>query len=297
MHTGAIYKTAVVGLVLLTSACANEVAMLEATPASGDAFTHNLTDEYRRFARFEAHQMVDWQDANYFAAKGLKAAKGQHVKPERPENWRTPAKSLDEMKTAHRRLAAILETGVRSGDPQTSARAQARFDCWVEQQEENWQRDHIAACKSAFEEALTRLEDSPEVQAARFTMILFPFDSAHIINDEMETLAHLIKRGSELGFSLIEVAGHTDRRGPAVYNHKLSQSRAEAVRLALSLEGISSGLIKVSAYGEGNPRVVTADGVREALNRRVEIWLRKPQGTAADTPSGELQAAALISGE
>ena len=297
MQTGAIYKTAVFGLVLLTTACANGVAMLEATPATGDAFTHKLTDEYRKFARFEAHQMIDWRDAGYFAAKGLKAAKGLHVKPEQPENWRTPENSLGEMKTAHRRLTAILETGVRSGDPYTSAKAQARFDCWVEQQEENWQRDHIAACKSAFEEALTRLENSPEVQAARFTMVLFPFDSAHIINDEMETLAQLIKRGSELGFSEIEVAGHTDRRGPADYNHKLSQSRAEAVRLALSVEGVPSGLIKVSAFGEGNPRVVTADGVREQLNRRVEIWIRKPQGITPGTRSGELQAATLISGQ
>lgn len=297
MLTGAIYKTAVIGFVLLTSACASEVAMLETTPANGDAFTHKLTEEYRKFARFEAHQMVDWQDAEYFAAKGLKTAKGRHVKPEHPENWRTPENSLGALKTAHRRLAAILETGVRSGDPQTSAKAQVRYDCWVEQQEENWQRDHIAACKSAFEEALTRLENSPEVQAARFTMVLFPFDSAHIINDEMETLAQLIKRGTELGFSAIEVAGHTDRRGPAAYNHKLSRSRAEAVRLALSLEGIHSGLIKTRAYGEDNPRVATADGVREPLNRRVEIWLRKPQGVAARAQSGELQAAALISGE
>jgi OmpA-OmpF porin, OOP family len=269
----------IAGITLLTAACTNDVAQLELATPAGDAFTENLTDEYRQIARFEAHQMVDWKDAQFFAAKGLKTAKGEIVKPESPDQWRTPSSVLDEMKFAHRRLVAILETGVRNGDPQTSARAQGRFDCWVEQQEENWQKDHIAACKSAFERALEKLETSPEVQAARFTMVLFPFDSARIIEGEMEMLAALIKRAGELGFSAIEVAGHTDRQGTVSYNNNLSRSRADAVSLALFMEGIPPEKVKVSAYGESQPRVATADGVRESINRRVEIWLRKPQSS------------------
>jgi OmpA-OmpF porin, OOP family len=272
-------------IVLMASACTDQVALLDRTPASGDAFSNNLTEEYRKFSDFEAHKMVDWIDAGYFAEKGLAAAKGEHVKPERPEDWRTPADVMEEMKTGYRRLVAILETGVRSGDPYTSAKAQARFDCWIEQQEENWQTDHIAACKSGFVKALTELEASPEVQAARFTMVLFPHDSAHIINDEMQTMASLIKLAADFGFSSIEVAGHTDRRGPHSYNMRLSRSRADAVRLALVMQGIPQALVRTSAYGETRPRVSTVDDVREPLNRRVEIIVRKPEGLAqAPTP-------------
>jgi OmpA-OmpF porin, OOP family len=267
-------------IVLMASACTDQVALLDRTTAKGDAFSHNLTEEYRKFSKFEAHEMVDWRDAGFFAEKGLAAAQGEHVKPERPEDWRTPAKAMDEMKTGYRRLVAILETGVRSGDPRTSAKAQARFDCWIEQQEENWQKDHIAACKSGFVKALTELEASPEVQAARFTMVLFPHDSARLINDEIQTMASLIKLAADFGFSSIEVAGHTDRRGTEDYNMRLSRSRADAVRLALVMQGIPPALVKTTAYGEARPRVTTADGIQEPLNRRVEILVRKPEGLA-----------------
>ena len=266
---------------ILLSACTNEVALLDQTQAKGDAFSAHLADEYRQFAKYEAYEMIDWTDAEHFAAKGLAAAQGKHVKPEDPALWSTPPAKLGEMKISHKRLAAILETGVKAGDPRTAATAQARYDCWVEQQEENWQGDHIAACKAAFHKALEKLEASPEVQAARFTMVLFPFDSANIVRNELETLAELIGMAQGFGFSAIEVAGHTDRRGPATYNEQLSRSRAEAVRLALSLEGIMPALIKVSAHGENQPRVPTADGVDEPLNRRVEIWLRKPVQTSS----------------
>ena len=278
MSNRSMIKPLLLVIALMATGCTDQVALLDRTTARGDAFSLNLTEEYKKISAYEAHQMVDWKDAGYFAEKGLAAAKGAHVKPELPEDWRTPAKALEEMKTGYRRLVAILETGVRSGDPRTSAKAQARFDCWIEQQEENWQKDHIAACKSGFVKALTELEASPEVQAARFTMVLFPHDSARIINDEMQTMASLIKLAADFGFSSIEVAGHTDRRGADSYNMRLSRSRADAVRLALVMQGIPPALVRTVAYGETRPRVTTADDVQEPLNRRVEILVQKPEG-------------------
>ena len=38
--------------------------------------------------------------------------------------------------------------------PHMSARAQAQFDCWVEQAEEGHQTDHIAACRTGFLNAM-----------------------------------------------------------------------------------------------------------------------------------------------
>ena len=265
-----------VASLLLATACTDSVAMLDETNADGDDFNNNLVREYRELALYEANKMVDWKDAERFAQKGLAAAQGQTVKPERPEDWKTPTEAFDQLKTGQRRLAAILETGVRQGEPATSAKALAQYDCWVEQQEENFQHDHIAACREAFRSALEKLEDTPEVRAARFTMVLFPFDSSRIAPDEMTTLSDLISVGTDMGFSRIEVAGHTDRTGTETYNRSLSLSRAEAVRLALVQKGVPSFMIKVSGHGENQPRVITADEVREPLNRRVEIWLRKP---------------------
>ena len=129
------------------------------------------------------------------------------------------------------------------------------------------------------------MEDTPEVQTARFTLVLFPFDSAKIKQPEYETLAALIGRAQGLGFADVSVTGHTDRAGSDAYNMDLSLRRAQAVREALIRRGLPATLIGLAAKGETEPRVTTADGVREALNRRVEILLAKPEAAATTEAS------------
>jgi outer membrane protein OmpA-like peptidoglycan-associated protein len=67
------------------------------------------------------------------------------------------------------------------------------------------------------------------------------------------------------------LAGHTDRAGSNKYNEGLAERRNTAVRTYLTGRGIPTGRITGQAFGETNPRVPTADGVREAQNRRVEV--------------------------
>ena len=49
------------------------------------------------------------------------------------------------------------------------------------------------------------------------------------------------------------------------------QRRTDAVTGYLTRSGVPPLAIEAEAYGEANPRVPTADGVRELQNRRVEI--------------------------
>ncbi len=67
------------------------------------------------------------------------------------------------------------------------------------------------------------------------------------------------------------LAGHADRSGAASYNVGLSQRRADSVKAYLTGRGIPGGQIGTEAFGESQPRVATADGVRELQNRRVEV--------------------------
>ncbi len=65
--------------------------------------------------------------------------------------------------------------------------------------------------------------------------------------------------------------GHTDERGGREYNLALGQKRAEAVRQALALLGVSDAQLEAVSYGKEKP---TAQGSAEsdlAKNRRVEI--------------------------
>jgi outer membrane protein OmpA-like peptidoglycan-associated protein len=67
------------------------------------------------------------------------------------------------------------------------------------------------------------------------------------------------------------LAGYTDRSGSAQYNLGLAARRNESVRTYLTGKGVPAARITSEAFGEANPRVPTADGVRELQNRRVEI--------------------------
>ena len=69
----------------------------------------------------------------------------------------------------------------------------------------------------------------------------------------------------------VDVAGHTDRSGPAGVNLAASRRRAAAVKSYLTEHGIPAAAITLSAFGESRPIVPTEDGVREMQNRRVEI--------------------------
>ncbi|MBI4807900.1 MAG: OmpA family protein [Nitrosomonadales bacterium] len=72
----------------------------------------------------------------------------------------------------------------------------------------------------------------------------------------------------------VTVIGHTDREGSDDANLRLSQSRAEAMRDILVAGGVSAQIIQVVGRGELEPEVMTADGIAEPRNRRVEISVR-----------------------
>lgn len=69
----------------------------------------------------------------------------------------------------------------------------------------------------------------------------------------------------------IEIAGHTDNTGSVGTNTRLSQARADAVRIYLASKGVTPDRMVARGYGPTQPIApnTTADG--RALNRRVEL--------------------------
>jgi outer membrane protein OmpA-like peptidoglycan-associated protein len=72
----------------------------------------------------------------------------------------------------------------------------------------------------------------------------------------------------------IVVVGHTDRVGKLEDNDVLSKRRADKVRADLIRQGVAAESIQSAGRGEREPLVPTADEVKEARNRRVEIFVR-----------------------
>jgi OmpA-OmpF porin, OOP family len=102
-------------------------------------------------------------------------------------------------------------------------------------------------------------------------IVFFDFDKSDITADAAAILNGAVTAYANCGAANVMLAGHTDRAGSARYNMGLASRRNASVRSYLTGRGIPDGRISSEAFGESMPRVPTADGVREAQNRRVEI--------------------------
>lgn len=100
---------------------------------------------------------------------------------------------------------------------------------------------------------------------------LFDFDNDTLRPENREILSRIagVLLASH-GYRL-QVYGHTDDTGPAVYNKDLSERRAKSVTSYLVEAGIPRDLIDVEGFGEKSPRVRTATRQAREKNRRVEI--------------------------
>ncbi len=71
------------------------------------------------------------------------------------------------------------------------------------------------------------------------------------------------------------INGHTDNLGRRKYNRGLSARRANAVSGYLEAKGVPKGKFSIRSFGESRPRARNNSNSNRALNRRVEIELRK----------------------
>lgn len=102
-------------------------------------------------------------------------------------------------------------------------------------------------------------------------IVFFDFDRSDISPEASNILNNAATAYSNCGMARVMLAGHTDTSGSAQYNQGLAERRNAAVQSYLAGRGVPSGQIRGQAFGESQPRVPTADGVREAQNRRVEV--------------------------
>ena len=70
------------------------------------------------------------------------------------------------------------------------------------------------------------------------------------------------------------IEGHTDERGGREYNLALGQKRAEAVRRALGLLGVTDAQVEAVSFGKEKPAASGSDEVSLAKNRRAELTYR-----------------------
>jgi outer membrane protein OmpA-like peptidoglycan-associated protein len=125
--------------------------------------------------------------------------------------------------------------------------------------------------------------DLQKSRAALPSDLMFAYDSAELKSSArlgLMKLALLIDRNPEM-FCILE--GHSDLFGSEGYNLELSRRRAEAVKSwlvkALRLDG---NRIIVRGYGKSKPKVLEGTIEEQAINRRVDILMRRQ--APADAP-------------
>jgi outer membrane protein OmpA-like peptidoglycan-associated protein len=71
----------------------------------------------------------------------------------------------------------------------------------------------------------------------------------------------------------LKISGHTDNKGDAVANLKLSEKRAEAIKKYLVSKGIAADRFKVEWFGSSKPIADNATEAGRQQNRRVEMQI------------------------
>ena len=283
--------------VFLLGACANlDLSNVRGMNVTGTAFHKELHKEYSRLAKEEFDE-VDFVDAAFFNDRARRAALGQDFGPQEISERDEPADALPLLTASRERLMQEYAHGAALSKPIPAAKAQAAFDCWLEEQEENFQPDDIAACRDAFMAALRevravapqpKMVEKPAPQMAekkpapkpmaeikRDYLVFFNWNSATLSPEAKAIIKTAVDNAKKGKVSTIKATGHADRSGPAAYNLTLSKRRAMAVADELIRLGVDPAEIGIDYKGETDPLVPTPDGVREPQNRRVEIVLEK----------------------
>ncbi|MBQ2209367.1 MAG: OmpA family protein [Prevotella sp.] len=86
--------------------------------------------------------------------------------------------------------------------------------------------------------------------------IFYDFDKATLRPESTEALDQLVKLLEENPNVTIELSAHTDFRGSAEYNKRLSQRRAESVIRYLIEHGIASDRLTPVGYGKEKPKTI-----------------------------------------
>jgi OOP family OmpA-OmpF porin len=134
-----------------------DVEAVKSLPRPEGEFEAALFDEYIRLGAAERAE-ADWQDTTFFLNRARRLSKRRTPDPTPIDLRDMPADSVDELTDARRRLMIALSSTRRWKQPIESARAQASFDCWMQEREEDFQTDDINSCRSVFLAEIEKLE-------------------------------------------------------------------------------------------------------------------------------------------
>lgn len=101
--------------------------------------------------------------------------------------------------------------------------------------------------------------------------VLFDTGKAQLKSGAQRSIGQIAAFLSENPERRVQIEGFTDSQGSDDYNLELSQSRADAVAMAIIQRGVDARRVRALGYGEGFPVASNTSAGSRQLNRRVEI--------------------------
>lgn len=259
---------------ILVTACAHH-------QDNSPAFNRELGRQYQKLS-VDGHNAYHWNNSKYFAAKAQQVFEGRNVPPESLESWSIPHEQRPALVNAYDRLQiALVPDGKRVSSPIHAARAQAAYDCWVEQSHLRMGGNTARTnCQAAFYHEFCAMYPGKCVKPQTLATMRDGMYRVHFASGQSKvdaagrrTIADAVRLYASKGRQVV-LAGHTDSTGSSEVNMRLSQQRVAAVRNLLIDNGVPAGNISESYFGDRQPLVGTANGRANAANRRVLIVVR-----------------------
>jgi outer membrane protein OmpA-like peptidoglycan-associated protein len=143
---------------------------------------------------------------------------------------------------------------------------------YMDKQQAEFEKE-LKAEQEAHQLEIERLKDDT-LKLTVDSEVSFDFDRYDIksaFHPSLQKLATLINKYDR---TVVHIIGHTDDTGPAAYNKRLSERRAESVASYLAVQGVSRTRLHTEGRGEYEPRDSNATEAGRQLNRRVEIFIK-----------------------
>jgi OOP family OmpA-OmpF porin len=275
---------AVAALLLLTACTGTQLQKAEGVAASGNAFDKALHAKYMVLSRTE-YAEGDYGDSDFFADRAMATAAGKPPVPQEVSERKMPSNEIGlTLAAARNDLVTLFDAGAKERVPELSAAAQASYECWLQEQEENFQPKDIQACRDEFDGLITAIQNAmapakkpmaapakPAPAKGALFKLYFANDSTTIDQAGRDVIGKAVTHAGNFKPARVVISGYTDSTGSAAHNDALSEKRARVVAAAVELRGVPASQIKARGYGERYQDVRTKDGVAEAKNRRVEI--------------------------
>ena len=154
-------------------------------------------------------------------------------------------------------------------------------------------RTDAAQAQAESQRLAAQLENMQASQTSRGIVltlddVLFDTGKAQLKSGATRSIDQIASFLNENPERRVQVEGFTDSQGANDYNLELSQSRADAVAMAIIQRGINAERVRALGYGEQYPVASNANDGSRQLNRRVEIIVSNGEaaipGRAAGAP-------------